>query len=170
MTRFSRSIRHLATYKNIRHYRGHGIHSPFVYNLVRNVVMEHRVISDDKKIYDAMLEQKLPSKASAQLQNLYNYLSYKDNSIIHAGNLPDTYDPDILYFISADTREQAMETVISGVRSVKGTVVVLYPRQSRSRMRFLNTLMSDQDFLSVDNRRFLILFFSNKLPRQHYKL
>lgn len=169
-SKFFRKMRYIGSYKNFRHYRGHGIHSPFVYNFVRNVIMQTRVNGSDTRIYDAMRNQRLTPKASAQLQNLYSYLDFKGYMIVSGVSDVENYNAQTLYIVTDGQREDKLGRIIEGVRKVNGYVVVLYPRHTLARMRFLERLRNGKEFLSIDNRRYLLLFFSDKLPRQHYKL
>ncbi|MBO5983755.1 MAG: hypothetical protein J6P90_01890, partial [Rikenellaceae bacterium] len=43
--------------KRARYFRGHGVHSPFVYAIVRQVFMRSTFISDERKLYNALIKQ-----------------------------------------------------------------------------------------------------------------
>ena len=38
-----------------RYFRGHGVHSPFVYDLVRHVFMRAELLPGDRSLYEALL-------------------------------------------------------------------------------------------------------------------
>ena len=40
---------------HVRHWRGHGVHSPFMYGIVRNVFMKNRITGSDRALYQALL-------------------------------------------------------------------------------------------------------------------
>ncbi len=86
----------------IKHWRGHGIHSPFVYGLVRKVVMNDCIPKE------LPVSHALPECDVRFLERLYAYLGY-DNCIIagesvfmHAGKgkvaeAYSTFTKEVLY-------------------------------------------------------------------------
>ena len=60
--------------KRMRYFRGHGVHSPFVYAIVRQVFMRSHFLTDDvyytTVVYESLLAQQLPRKRAVQLVNL----------------------------------------------------------------------------------------------------
>lgn len=164
-----RMILSIGMLPRVKHYRGHGIHSPFTYSLVRNVLMKRSVIGDDYSVFYAMRGVGLTRKASRQLQNLYQYLGFakfelEDNTPVTEGK------EQTLYFLNASLPTEQLRQSLDAVRAVGGAAVVIYPRYTRDRGRFCSDYCSQKEFLSVDNRRFLLFLFNNKYPKQHYKL
>ena len=55
---------------HVRHWRGHGIHSPFMYGIVRNVFMKSRITGRDRTLYNALIRHRIGRKNGILLQNL----------------------------------------------------------------------------------------------------
>ena len=64
-----------------RYFRGHGVHSPFVYNVVRQVFMRSTLTVAEDALYGAMIEAEVPHKRAVQLRNLVEHCSYKSAGI-----------------------------------------------------------------------------------------
>ena len=69
---------------NVRHYRGHGVHSPFVYSLVRQVFMRRRVEGEDTALYTELILRNVSRRRATQLQNLYSHCGYENYLIADA--------------------------------------------------------------------------------------
>ena len=63
---------------NVRHYRGHGVHSPFVYSLVRQVFMRRRVEGSNTALYADLVLRHVSRRRATQLQNLYTHCGYEN--------------------------------------------------------------------------------------------
>ena len=53
-----------------RYFRGHGVHSPFVYDIVRSVFMRDDLLPGRRDLYDALLTAGVSRRRAVQLQNL----------------------------------------------------------------------------------------------------
>ena len=60
-----------------RYFRGHGVHSPFVYNIVRNVFMREALLPGDRALYRALLDAGIAERRAVQLQNLAIHCGYR---------------------------------------------------------------------------------------------
>ena len=122
----------------IRHWRGHGIHSPFVYGLVRAVFAG---MGDRRDVYDMMRKRGLRRKTARQLQNLATYCgSIMEMRIIMPGEAtPEELDADTIFVFIAPRRAKHNHADMGGR-------------------------------LTIDTRRFLIIFNSRQLPHQHFKI
>lgn len=147
--RIFRFILTLGAMTHIRHWRGHGVHSPYTYSLIRNVFMKKKIQGEDHTIYDQMRKEGLPEKGSIQLQNLHSYCGEHRFSIVLRN---DPADP---------------LTVPAGEKAI---LCVLYPRQNRARVRRCRQMIREHKGLSIDNRRYMLFFYDNRLTKMHYKL
>ena len=53
-----------------RYFRGHGVHSPYIYDIVRKVFMRHDLMEGDHALYEALLGAGIRKHDAVQLQNL----------------------------------------------------------------------------------------------------
>ena len=60
----------------VRHFRGHGVYSPFVYQIVRKVFMQKRFLGEERALYDRLIALGLSHRRAMQLQNLAVHLGY----------------------------------------------------------------------------------------------
>lgn len=136
-----------ASMLRIRHYRGHGIHSPFAYSLVRQVFMKRRIKGNDRQIYNQLRGARVGRYWAMQLQNLHN----------HCRNHK-------IEFITASQP-------LNDIPANEGTIVcILSPRYNRSRYRRCKELIDRHNGMSIDNRGYILLINDQKLPKQHFKL
>ena len=51
-----------------RYFRGHGVHSPFVYDIVRSVFMRDDLLPGRRDLYEALLTAGVSRRRAVQLQ------------------------------------------------------------------------------------------------------
>ena len=75
--RFRRNAERLRSHlARARFFRGHGVHSPFVYAIVRQVFMKTELAEGDRSLYAALRERDVNERRSVQLQNLFIHCGY----------------------------------------------------------------------------------------------
>lgn len=152
--------------KRARHFRGHGVHSPFVYSIVRQVFMSSKFITDDSYyttiVYGALLEQQIPHKRALQLANLCAYCGYREISY----GRPCAADL-IIVPQGVDPENFAPYVQIAG--ECGATLVIMMPYLNNKRDMACREIVAQHKCTTVDNRGYLLIF-NNHLPKQHFRL
>ena len=146
-----------------KHYRGHGVHSPFVYGLVRKVFMR-KVLQEGTgtTLYDALCKLGVSKKSARQLHNTLCYIEGKSYAINDVG-----CDLSILL---ADYSTDKLPAAYQDVATEGGTLAICQPYDNRERQSVVNALVEAHHSTSVDNRTYILFFFDKKLPKQHFRL
>lgn len=146
-----------------RYFRGHGVHSPFVYSVVRQVFMCSHLNSDDTSLHDALLALGVTEKKAVQLQNLYAHCGYSSWAI-------DRFDTGLdMVVVSQHVDCSDFEKFIESARLNNSTLVVLSPYMNRERDAACREIVARHCSTTIDNRGYLLIF-NNYLPKQHFKL
>ena len=127
-----------------RFFRGHGVHSPFVYDVVRNVFMRDTLLPGDRALFRELLAAGVPERRAVQLQNL----------AIHCG-----------YASFGLNRADAEFCVVTCALPV----AVMSPYDGRERRAMCLQIVAAHRSTTVDNRGYLLVF-NNNLPKQHFRI
>lgn len=148
----------------MRYFRGHGVHSPFVYRLVRQAFMCREVMGGERALFEALCARGIPRKWAVQLQNLYTHCGYRSFSM----NRLD--EPCDLCLLTAEVGEAETQAMARKAAEAHTTLVLLTPYEGRDRTRMCRHMIAAHPCTSVDKGGFLLLFSDPKLPKQHYRI
>lgn len=152
--------------RRARYFRGHGVHSPFVYSIVRQVFMRSTFISDDdtrnKALCRLFMEHGISHRRAVQLVNLCAHCNYNDVSI------GEIRKADLL-LIPQSVEEAAFTRYVEAAREYGATLVVMTPYMNRARDMACRRIVAEHHSTTVDNRGYLLVF-NNHLPKQHFRL
>ncbi|MBR5849898.1 MAG: hypothetical protein IKZ12_02400 [Alistipes sp.] len=148
----------------VRHFRGHGVHSPFVYQLVRKVFMRRDFWNEERALYEELRRRGVARRAALQLHNLAEFLGYSAPAF-------DACDAAGEWVILTPTLTDG-ETLAQAQRAASQgkTVVVMSPYADRERAALTQRLIEEHPCTSVDQRAYLLLFTHTNLPKQHYRI
>ena len=145
-----------------RYFRGHGVHSPFVYSVVRQVFMSHRLLSAETSLRDALVAAGVPERRAMELQNLMTHCEYRTFAIDEASAE-----------LCVATRMRPKAETLRLVRTACGrgaTIAVMEPYADRDRERMCGAIVAGHGSTTVDNRGYLLIFNNKYLPKQHFRI
>ena len=157
-------LKHLPSYlRRARYFRGHGVHSPFVYSVVRNVFMRSTLMTAESPLYDALRGVDVAEKRAVQLQNLATHCAIEQWSI------DAITEGDALVILSLATSFEQLEEYALVARECGATLCIMSPYYNAQRWEVCRKLVEQHPSTVVDNRAYILLF-NNHLPHQHYRL
>ena len=148
----------------VRHFRGHGVHSPFVYQIVRKVFMQKRFLGEDRALYEQLIAMDLSHRRAMQLQNLAVHLDY------HTAAFDGWKEGCDWMLLGVGLDEQATRCAIEKASATGITAVLLTPYDNPARTTLSKELIEAHRCTSVDHRGYLLLFTNPNLPKQHYRI
>ena len=144
-----------------RYFRGHGVHSPFVYAIVRQVFMRHDLLPGDRELYGALCAAGVGHRRAVQLQNLFIHCGYHTFAMNRTG-----VD---LCVVGRSLPEEEVLALVDQARRCGTTLVLLEPYADEERCRLCRRIVAAHGCASVDNRAYLLIF-NNYLPKQHFRI
>ena len=146
----------------IKHRKGHGVHSPFVYGFVRKVLMSKTLNTElGTALYDSLIAKGVADKRAKELHNLLVYIGGQSYSI-------NDVECDLSILLANYPTEQ-LRAAYEEAKREGVTLAISQPYLSRERQNEVEALVAEHRSTTVDNRAY-ILFFNNHLPKQHYRL
>lgn len=146
-----------------KHRSGHRIHSPYVYNLVRDIFMKKRSISfvADAELTVALCQLGLKYDYSYRIGQFHKYNNFTKYSVN-----PQSYDNEDLIVFShvSEVSEAVIESLKS--RDKRGAIIVL----NIYRQKECRNWWKSQRELSLDLYRLGIVIFDNNLNKEYFKL
>lgn len=149
--------------KRARYFRGHGVHSPYVYDIVRKVFMKSKLQTDRTDLYDRLRTLGVSRRRATQLQNLLVHCGYETFGIDRASERVD------MFIATLDTAPDSLPQLAAEAERNRSTLCIMSPYFSAARHSVCRAIVDAHPSTSVDNRGYLLLF-NNHLPRQRFKL
>jgi hypothetical protein len=156
-------LKHLSSrLKRARHFRGHGVHSPYVYNIVRKVFMQRNLVCDNRDLYTALKEHGVAERRCVQLQNLMAHCGYE------RWHMDSMEACDLLICTMATPYDQLL-AYANYARENRLTLCIMEPYNNANRWDVCRTIVAEHPSTTVDNRAYLLVF-NNHLPKQVFVL
>lgn len=146
-----------------RYFRGHGVHSPFVYAIVRQVFMKRELRDGDRSLYERLTAAGFPYRRAVQLQNLAIHCGY---AVCEIDRLPE---PCNFCLLTPAVDDDATCDIVVRAAKQGTTIALTVPYQGRERAELCRRLIEAHRGTTVDNRAYLLIF-NNRLPKQHFRL
>lgn len=164
--RIARAVRYGRTLGHVRHYRGHGVHSPFVYRIVREVVMRKREIAgEDRALFDILRSMGVSRKRSAQLQNFYALCGC--SCYVVDDEWFASKEDGVMWVLSKRAEPAVVAEVVRHAESHKVVVCIVYPRSTSKRYKATRKAISEHRGLSIDSIGFVALMCNDNRQKQH---
>ena len=146
----------------LKHRKGHGVHSPFVYGFVRKVLMSKALCEGaGTALYDTLLANGVAHRRAKELHNTLVYIEGQSYSI-------NEVEGD-LSILLADYPTEKLAAALTTAKAEGVALAICQPYANRERQEAVKALMAEHRSTTVDNRAY-ILFCNNHLPKQHYRL
>lgn len=158
-----KDISYLPSYlSRARHFRGHGVHSPFVYSVVRHVFMQKRLYNTSSELYTTLLKHGVATRRCVQLANLVEHCKYGSWCI-------DSMEEKQLIVATLDTVASELESYAAYAHKQGATLCIMSPYNNRERWESCLKIINAHPSTTVDNRAYLLIF-NNHLPKQRFRL
>lgn len=144
-----------------RYFRGHGVHSPFVYDIVRRVFMRDELLPGDRSLFEALLDAGVCRRRAVQLQNLRIHCGYRTFGLNRA-------DAE-LCIATRDLPRIETLALVRAAAEAGHTVAVMAPYDGQLRQALCEQIVAQHRSTTVDNRGYLLIF-NNHLPKQHFRI
>lgn len=145
-----------------RYFRGHGVHSPYIYAIVRQVFMRSKPVVCDE-LFDLLVASDIPRKRAVQLRNLVEHCSYSK-----VGIDCDCQGHDFVV-LTRHFPDEDLALVAREAQDCGTTLAIVAPYANRERDEACRRIVEVHPSTTVDNRGYLLVF-NNHLPKQHFKL
>ncbi len=157
-------------FKRFRHRRGHGVHSPYIYNIVRNVFMLRNVdikqTLQNNEFFKALVDSCVESRTAMELCNLYIHCGYHNFEIDPVVEITS----DVNFIVCTDRYSvQNGKSAIKKAIEVGATIAVVRKSSDKDRGAICSDYIKAHRSTTVDRGGY-VLFFNNHLPKQHFVL
>lgn len=169
-SKIARAAVYSQTLTRVKHYRGAGVHSPFVYGVIRNAMMKTTPEGDNHSLFEELRARGFSKRRAAQLQNLYTFQNFTSAPFAESAGQYPPLDAGTMCLMMPSLPEEDTLALVEKARGTGCTLCLISPYNSRSRNKLARRLVAEHRHTSVDNRGFLLIFTNERLPKQHFKL
>ncbi|MBO5831033.1 MAG: hypothetical protein J6R01_05465 [Alistipes sp.] len=156
-------LKHIGSYvRRARYFRGHGVHSPYIYSIVRQVFMSSKLNADGCDLHDALLECGVPQRRAVELQNLVHHCRYTSWSI-------DSIQKCDMLVATMNTTYEYLDEYARYAQEQGVTLCIIRPYDNANRWAVCSRIIEEHPSTTVDNRGYLLVF-NNHLPKQRFRL
>ncbi len=152
----------------LRHFRGHGVHSPYIYNIVREVFTSRGRVVTNSAVYSLLTSHGIKKNQALQIENIVAICNYRHVLVIDAFSDSQLQEGDFDCIIC--TRKYNNEDIerITDYAAERGvTVIVMSPYITKLRKETCRKIVECHTCTSLDKYYYLIIF-NNHLPKQHF--
>ena len=156
-------ISYLPSYlSRARYFRGHGVHSPYIYDIVRKVFMQSKLYSTDSALFAALMAKGVAKRRAVQLANLAEHCGYDSWCI-------DTMELKQMIVATLNTEAAELTRYAEYARENGATLCIINPYNNHERWEKCHGIIDAHPSTTVDNRAYLLIF-NNHLPKQRFRI
>ncbi|MCC8087913.1 MAG: hypothetical protein LIO79_01375 [Rikenellaceae bacterium] len=165
--RLGKRFNYISHVLRLNHWRGHGIHSPFIYGMVREITYGRSKLKEKTLLSGS----RVPKSEQALLLSIKNYLGYE--LVYYSGELKFTLKPRTLYAVIPGTEEEAVKklynTCITEV-SDEYCIAILHAVRSKKTYFLNKELIRRKECVILDFHKSVFYLFNKNLNNKHYKI
>ena len=145
----------------MRHFRGHGVHSPYIYIMVRKILLHHNYdVSQFDAITMAQLQDYALSEHRAkELLAIAQYCKYSTFSF-------DACKECDIVVLSSQCSNEEVANITEWAKINSTAVAIIKPYK---RKELCDKILEQLTSTSIDRYDYLLLL-NNYLPKQHFRL
>ena len=147
--------------RHLRHRCGYGVHSPFLYRVVRDVMMPQRVVGGSRELYDELLARGVGRRTARRLQNLVSVVGYRGATIDNVQGEGE------LGVATINCEERTLRAMAERVATTEGAVCIITPVGHPTRRTLCKELIGGHPSMSASKPSFTLLFSRPDLQKQH---
>ncbi len=148
----------------LRHFRGHGVHSPYIYRIYREILMRWCDGVGAGELYRS-IESIVGRRYAAELQQIYTYSNCVTVQVFVSSRDICDYQTDMIICCDGVDVNTIRDVVANSIR-YGTTVAVISPYGNSERESVCRALILNHHSTTLDREGYL-LFFNNHLPKQH---
>lgn len=144
--------------------RGYGIHSPFLYRIVREAMMPRHPKEGDSSLYEALRGRGVGRRTATRLHNLFVLEGYT------AWSIDSTATGGAMMVATPECSEERTRAMAAALGEQEGVLCILHPIGNCARRRLCRRLTKAHHSMSAEKRAFTLLFSRNDLQKQHIRI
>jgi hypothetical protein len=151
--------------ERFRHSRGYGVHSPFLYKVVREAMMPRRVATTTPLLREELVALGVGRRTAVRLQNYLDIAQHTCWAIDTAeGGAQGT-----LFVATPDCPHEVVEQMaeMCGVDGTTMATLCVIHHKGKAERVWRRELVEGHKGMSAEKPRFTFLFFNPALPKQH---
>lgn len=148
-------------WRHLRHRCGYGVHSPFLYEVVRGAMMPRRIVGESHELHDALVTRGVDKRTARRLQNLVSVVGYKGATIDSVQGKGE------LGVATIRCEESTLRSMAARVATEGGALCIITPVGHPSRRAICRELIGAHRSMSASKPSFTLLFGRPDLPKQH---
>ena len=152
----------------IKYWRGYGVHSPFMYRMVRQALMKHRVL-DTKALAEIDFKSLgICNRERTMIRNIFVINQYKDFQVADAQT---SLTSETLYLVPLKCSDQTINQLVSQIND-QTNCGIIFGNTNRSHKRYdrCKSIAKKLNCVSLALHCMFAIFIDRGLKKQHYRM